>query len=1047
MVKDAMERADIRNIPPIGNPLNKGFFNATQMNAAGAVPFNSSISLKPSLGVAGGSHRDMGDHIASLTMMFSFGNLPGLHQGNFFLFELGIYVAVENYKLLAFKGLQYHGGSPPRSLDPDVPPPKDAIRLTFICYPSERAMERTGLMSLASASANSIIEVDRRLPDLTPEQLSRSGLNMARDSDAILVLSQGVVSQMSSDRRLYIDTEKFMSAFSWHDAQKGEYVHDLTWENAPGGLLDKQGVLREKEQQFRDAYNASECLLPSKNGHLFSRTAEESVVENPPKERKRRSKAIADDDEHRDEDLDEEDGQPPKKRSRSRLGFIHHFDNLVLDREMFKALQIETPKNVEWNSYVSSFGGLMDRFRISPNPPTSIKDVMETRQSLLGMNAALKPSTNLDLFARYYQALHMVSYYLVWDWLNGPVKDSAIGYCKDLENLLSADDRPDGIGSWIRPTARMIAEKMNSVDQAGRFSTVKIPFSDVFPQYDNSQSSSLASPSGEKDDLLDDPSDSEYLESHQQSSPSPSNSDSDGEDEVVEDEDCDADLDDSTDLIYDPVAEIVLSTEYSSLEDKQHQLLDLVLSVLAQWIGLQSIKNTRHRNLWKTKGQFVHTMLLSTGSLGIFLCDKIQQAFRTPFTFLFKGPSFEDFAYLKWQIQDSISKKKRLQKDMRFLEQILSQLNPGLKSVIPIPALLPSDVQEINLDLDTPAQQIHRIYRSVPEPENVQLPPASSLSSDSQSESTNHDGLTENQVRAFAELSKFWNELVPLASDFSKEENDTQVWAKRELDKYLPFRDDAPSRKNSLHPELVTGGPPEYEHYRKSPFSEDSVLTVQGIFSIFVFRAISFGCDIVKKDAYVFFDSVEDYAEIVGRYNGPDSPVPPVPRPPSKKKTSPEQGESSYANKPENPPDSLYLCDIRAYGNPSWQRHTSNASQLWKAAELFLKFRHDREKNRTLTFFSAHKFLNKTKECSGIGALTSYLICLDLLYAGALPAPSERDFARFILNLDLGAAGGLKDLGLLNVVKKKNNEGALVDGKQGTEENIDIFLKFFRSKV
>ncbi|KAH8107463.1 hypothetical protein DFH11DRAFT_1495430, partial [Phellopilus nigrolimitatus] len=176
-------------------------------------------------------HRDMGDHIASLTMMFSFGNLPGLHQGNFFLFELGIYVAVENYKLLAFKGLQYHGGSPPRSLDPDVPPRKDAIRLTFICYPSERAMERTGLMSLASASANSIIEVDRRLPDLTPEQLSRSGLNMARDSDAILdvrsaqvfisrsllQLSQGVVSQMSSDRRLYIDTEKFMSAFSWHD--------------------------------------------------------------------------------------------------------------------------------------------------------------------------------------------------------------------------------------------------------------------------------------------------------------------------------------------------------------------------------------------------------------------------------------------------------------------------------------------------------------------------------------------------------------------------------------------------------------------------------------------------------------------------------------------------------------------------------------------------------------------------------------------------------------------------------------------------------------
>ena len=274
-VQNQKDRADIRNIPSVGSPLNTGFVTSSQLNIARAMPCTAKIALSGSLGAAGKSHRDMHDHGPSLSAMFNFGNLHGLHPGYFFLLELGVFVQLQNYTLLAFSGLQTHGGSPPRPISLDSPFPAQAIRLTFIAYPNKGIMEGTEstVLAMSNSSGRSAIELGGS---------SGTSLNMVQHSNgildtdsylqytsrALLQLCTNIIKQMPEDRQLAIDSDLFMRSFSSSSRNIKVPEGGFSWANAPNGHNDKEGTLKTILSKLED-YEAQACdLIPSLQRHV-----------------------------------------------------------------------------------------------------------------------------------------------------------------------------------------------------------------------------------------------------------------------------------------------------------------------------------------------------------------------------------------------------------------------------------------------------------------------------------------------------------------------------------------------------------------------------------------------------------------------------------------------------------------------------------------------------------------------------------------------------------------------------------------------------------
>ncbi|KAI0311291.1 hypothetical protein OF83DRAFT_1030595, partial [Amylostereum chailletii] len=104
------------------------------------------------LGVFGGGHKDTHDGVGGLTCMISGGVMPegyfpGIVIGFFFLFELGVYVELSNFKMIFFSGLRRHGGSAPRA-----PPGQKAVdgayRWALILYPPASILNNKGIAAL-----------------------------------------------------------------------------------------------------------------------------------------------------------------------------------------------------------------------------------------------------------------------------------------------------------------------------------------------------------------------------------------------------------------------------------------------------------------------------------------------------------------------------------------------------------------------------------------------------------------------------------------------------------------------------------------------------------------------------------------------------------------------------------------------------------------------------------------------------------------------------------------------------------------------------------
>lgn len=244
------------------------------------MPCTEETALSQSLGAAGKSHCDMHDHGPSLSTMFNFGNVHGLHPGHFFLLELGVFVKLENYTLLAFSGLQTHGGSPPRPISLDSPFPAQAIRLTFIAYPNKGVMEGTESTVLAMSDVGG-------KPAIELGGSSRTSLNMVQHSNgildthsylqytsrALLQLCTNITRQMPEDRRLVIDPDLFMKSFGILDKNMEVAEGGFSWANAPNGHNDKEGILKAVNSKLED-YEAQACdLIPSLQRHIQGKSA------------------------------------------------------------------------------------------------------------------------------------------------------------------------------------------------------------------------------------------------------------------------------------------------------------------------------------------------------------------------------------------------------------------------------------------------------------------------------------------------------------------------------------------------------------------------------------------------------------------------------------------------------------------------------------------------------------------------------------------------------------------------------------------------------
>ena len=142
-------RAEKNNLPPIGSPLNKGFWTSAQINIAPAVAFCSGGgALADALGQAGQSHTDDNDEPANWTCMVSLSDAPTCHDGVVAWMELGFFAVLRNNRPVYFRGRRLHGGTAPHAPE-GVPVPRSLVRMTAIMYLNQAIMRREGSWTVA----------------------------------------------------------------------------------------------------------------------------------------------------------------------------------------------------------------------------------------------------------------------------------------------------------------------------------------------------------------------------------------------------------------------------------------------------------------------------------------------------------------------------------------------------------------------------------------------------------------------------------------------------------------------------------------------------------------------------------------------------------------------------------------------------------------------------------------------------------------------------------------------------------------------------------
>ncbi|KAF9048171.1 hypothetical protein BDP27DRAFT_1243304, partial [Rhodocollybia butyracea] len=180
-----------------------------------------------------------------------------------------------------------------------------------------------------------------------------------------------------------------------------------------------------------------------------------------------------------------------------------------------------------------------------------------------------------------------------------------------------------------------------------------------------------------------------------------------------------------------------------------------------------------------------------------------------------------------------------------------------------------------------------------------------------------------------------------------------------DMDRNCPFRELGTSRTISTLP----GG----------PFSTPCVNTQAGIFSALIFRGILFKTVALYERQSCYFESYQEWLEFLASHSGKDD---------------------------------NYFCNRIPYGATTGRTH-HNTKAFWDGSEAL----HQELQNPAQSFTKMVKFI---KRFPSFGDLGSYLLAVDLVYAGRIKSPSIEELGKMVYWLGKGAEHGLQKLGLVS---------------------------------
>ncbi|KAH6907178.1 hypothetical protein BKA70DRAFT_1223557 [Coprinopsis sp. MPI-PUGE-AT-0042] len=190
----------------------------------------------------------------------------------------------------------------------------------------------------------------------------------------------------------------------------------------------------------------------------------------------------------------------------------------------------------------------------------------------------------------------------------------------------------------------------------------------------------------------------------------------------------------------------------------------------------------------------------------------------------------------------------------------------------------------------------------------------------------------------------------------------------RNGDKKLPFRNMAPSRRAVLDAD-------------SGPFSPNLIRTRQGFFSALVHRAITHHTPFLLDHEETYFHDAEDFRK--------------------------RMKQKKYRGQP-----ATFFCDKSAYGSPT-KRSVDNAPRFWESAgdPRFNSWLVNDDEDTSITFLDLVKLLRNSEAFPTVGALTGYLLAADYAISGIVEMPSFEDMGGVIFDLKKGGVTGLRLLG------------------------------------
>lgn len=415
-------------------------------------------------------------------------------------------------------------------------------------------------------------------------------------------------------------------------------------------------------------------------------------------------------------------------------------------------------------------------------------------------------------------------------------------------------------------------------------------------------------------------------------------------------------------------ASFFIKNRFAEGQELKESAVKHVLSVVAQWVGLQNCKDI---NVWEMKGSILDVLFQTFKCTQFLLLDEVFRAYERPLRYVFPKRGNADYAHLQLCISEVLRVNSRLLDELQSVD-----LSPPLDTDT-LAQFIPHLVNHTEIVQQDPVAESHSstLMNHSPSAHPTPSPPSSSAN---------------NYEVPMGKLIALWDLLVPLLENPQKKysKHDSREWVKENRDKRLPFREAAPSRVAVLVHDPANQQP--------SPFSPALVDMVEGFFSAVIFRGYTYNCNILLEEGKRFFPDPESWESL----------------------------EEKYKRNPK------FLCDMGAYGTAISTRTLGKARMYWEASKDWIKWK--KKMGTSLSFATAWAHLKNDKNLNGFGPLVTYLLMVDLVYAGSLPMPRIEAFAGLVLKLNRGATKALRRLGVIPT-----------DGSTDTAQNIQSFVGFY----